>query len=477
MELEAEVRDAQAITSQFDPAEIDELDKESIEQRVAEIKPKVASLSSDQAMSEVFGMATLHPSAHVRYYMLDVARENIVNVFTQRFVCEMTHDDEDFVAFEALRVCRDLNLQRSIDDLVAISGWPSERLTQGKKPVGVGHAVVMDAILSIFGTEEQEELEGLEEHYRENGHLPATHLDKPMLNSHAAAREEAENYKRSVPDGMVRIPGGTYTIGIEESDLPTTRFKNADFTTPYTVEVGPFYIDKYPVTMAEYRNFLDDIDGDEHKYCHPGEPKSKDHRPNTRFDDRIEDDHPVTGIDYYDAYAYAKWAGKDLPIEEEWEIAARGKSGNVFPWGDTFDPERLNWAGRAFDSDIEGLSDWRDAIETADRMAPNPETITTPVDTFPEGESEFGVVDMLGNVWEYTKTNFFSRQEMHPVFRHSTRKAHENLIENFEAFPVIRGGAWSSIPEMTSCVYRGKDLMTDRHNEIGFRCVKRISIE
>ena len=110
-------------------------------------------------------------------------------------------------------------------------------------------------------------------------------------------------------------------------------------------------------------------------------------------------------------------------------------------------------------------------------MEPNPETITTPVDTFPEGESEFDVVDMLGNVWEYTKTNFFSRQEMHPVFRYSKRKAHGNLIENFEAFPVIRGCAWSSIPEMTSGVYRGKDLMTDRHNEIGFRCVKRIGID
>jgi formylglycine-generating enzyme required for sulfatase activity len=96
------------------------------------------------------------------------------------------------------------------------------------------------------------------------------------------------------------------------------------------------------------------------------------------------------------------------------------------------------------------------------------------VDAFPESESDYGVVDMLGNAWEYTTTNFYSRHEMYPVFNHVSHTSHENLAENHDAYPVIRGGAWSSIPEMTTTVYRGKDLLTDRHNEIGFRCIKRI---
>lgn len=468
MQIDTELETVQEITSRFHPDETAHLDKEATRRLVSEAEPEMTSLSTDRALSELYGMAALHPNAHVRYYMLDVAREHAANVFAQEFITTLTHDDEDFVAFEALRACRELDLQRSIDDLISISNWPSERLTKGKKPVGVGHAMVLEAILDIFGTDEPKEVERIEDYYRENGHVPVKRLSKLSLDASGPADPDGP-----APDGMVRVPGGRYTVGIEKSRLPFTRFDDSDFTTTYEVDVDTFYIDKYPVTNAEYERFLEDVADDDHKYCHPGEPDDKDHRPNTLDDDRIAQDHPVTGIDFYDAYAYAKWAGKDLPTEEEWEIAARGESGNVFPWGDEWHPDRLNWAGYAFDVDIEGLHDWRDVIATADRMEPVPEQITTPVDAFPENESEFGAVDMVGNVWEYTKTNFFSRQEMYPIFDHSRRKAHEHLMENPEAFPVIRGGAWSSIPEMTTAPYRGKDLMTDRHNEIGFRCVVR----
>lgn len=471
MDIETERERVEQAKELLHPDRVASMGKDEVAETVAEIKPEVVDITHDRPVSELFGLGAMHPNAYVRYHMLDVARAKHRNVFAREFIADLTHDDEDFVAFEALRLIGELNIQRAIDDLISISHWPSQRIEEGKKPVGVGHAVVLEAAFDVFGTAKKDRLETLEEHYQENGHLPLDMLDKPTF----GAREDADSLLPSEPpEGMVRVPGGTYTIGTEPADLPTTRFDHGDYEDPYDLTLEPFYIDRYPVTNEEYDEFVRAVEGDaSHSYCHPGEPEDKDHRRNTRDDDRVGPDHPATGLDYYDMYAYAQWAGKDLPIEEEWEVAVRGSSGNVFPWGDEWDPTRLNWAGNAFGEEFSDINDWRETLQTADRMAPNPDPMTTPVDAFPENESEFGVVDAVGNVWEYTKTNFYTRQEMYPVFNHPRRNEHTNLIEDSEAFPVIKGGAWSSIPEMTTAPYRGKDLMTDRHNEIGFRCVVR----
>lgn len=478
MQLEQELEIAQRITEQFHPEEeIPLKDTEKVSELVDSVRSEIARLTTDQAFSEIFGMAALHSNAHVRYYMLGVAKENVGNVFAQEFIQDMTHDDEDYVAFRALRLIRDLRLQRVLDDLMSFIGPPSERIRQPEGKVGVGGSTVLHAHISLFRTKDVEKLEELEQHLKKYGHLPPDRLEKPhpfiTINPSGPNTGEYCTQDRDPPDGMVKIPGGRYQIGIEETELPTHRFDVSDITQPYTVEIEPFYIDKYPVTNAKYDEFVEATRESGGKYGHPGEPESKDRRRNTLHDDRVEPDHPVTGIDWYDAYAYAKWANKDLPIEEEWEIAARGKSGNIFPWGNTFDPDRLNWAGRAFDTEIDDWWDWQETIVEADRMKEIPPSITTSVDAFPSGQSEFGVVDMVGNLWEYTKTNYYTRQEMFPVFGHSKRKAHKNLIEGPQAFPTTKGGTWSSIPEMVTGVYRSSDLMTDRHNEIGFRCVRR----
>lgn len=480
MELERELQTVRNVIEEVQATDLPLETTEPAEQLASEVATRVESLETDQALSEIFGFAALHPNAHFRYYMLDVAREHSDNVFAQEFIMDMTHDDEDYIGFAALRLLGELGLQRALDDLMSFIGPPSERLDQPKGKVGVGGSTVLNTHFQLFGTEDPDELSHLEDYLKEYGHLPEDRLSKPYpyltVNPENADPDEDDYWTvdEEPPEGMVQIPGGTYTIGIDRSDLPENNFEVGDFTRPYTVEIDPFYIDRHPVTNEEYDEFVDAIEETDHKYCHPGEPEDKDHRRNTLHDDRVGPDHPVAGIDWYDAYAYAKWAGKDIPIEEEWEIAARGTSGNVFPWGDTFDPDRLNWAGRSFDEEFDSWGEWQDVIYEADRMEGIPSTITTPVDEFPEGASEFGVMDMVGNVWEYTKTNYYSRQEMFPVFGHGQRKAHTNLIEGPDAFPTTRGGTWSSIPEMTTTVYRSSDLMTDRHNEIGFRCVKRI---
>jgi formylglycine-generating enzyme required for sulfatase activity len=470
--VDADVEIVESALPRLDPEDTARLDRRRTQELVAEVVAELEPVSTDLALAEVFGLAALHPNADVRYEMLSFAAEKADNVLARRYLKKCTHDDNDFVAFEAIRLCGELGLQDSLDDIISIVGWASDALKEKGKPVGMGRATGVTALTDVLGTTDPEELAELEEHYRERGHLPTDQLSKPSL-SHPAEdpTDHPEGSQEDAPEGMVYVPGGYRTVGAKTAELDYDWFDTEDSDDPYEIYVPPFYIDESPVTNAEYDEFVEWVEENGHEYCSPGEDDHKDHTRNT-IDDDTGPDHPVTGIDYYDAYAYANWAGKDLPTEEEWETAARGPSGNLYPWGDEFDPDRCNWAGRAFDTEFEDVWDWMTTVRKSDDEIPA--TRTTPVDAFPEGESEFGCVDMVGNAWEYTKTNHVSRQEMDLKFDHQPTTSHEHLIGNNAAFPVIRGGAWSCIPEVTSAVFRGKDLLADRHNEISFRCVRRV---
>lgn len=461
----------QEIQTQLAPESLAGEQREEIKSRVEALTPTIQSLAEERQLANCFGMAALHPDPHVRYYMLHAATERLDSVFARQYLISQTHADDDYIAFEAIRLCGELGLQESIEDLVSIVSWPSRRLSEPGKPVGVGFATGSTAIERIFDAESQEELSKLEDYFEENGHLPVDRLEKPSLHAGRPGPDDLPVEDPDPPEGMVFVPGGTRTIGIDGDRLDFDRFDTSDASPAYEMYVPPFYIDKYPVTVEEYERFLEATTDDDTDYGHPGEPDDKDRTPNT-FRESVGADHPITGIDYYDAYAYAQWADKDLPTEEEWETAARGSEGRLFPWGEEFDGERLNWAGAAFDTEIDSVEEWRRVVRK-DGVDPH-ETRTTPVTAHPEGASEYGVEDLLGNAWEYTKTNFLTRQEMYPAFTHQSPHSHEGLVDNTDAFPVIRGGTWSSIPEMTTTVFRGKDLMTDRHNEIGFRCVRRV---
>jgi formylglycine-generating enzyme required for sulfatase activity len=162
---------------------------------------------------------------------------------------------------------------------------------------------------------------------------------------------------------MVRVPAGRFLFGemMEERELPE------------------FWMDRTPVTNAEYKRFLD---------AHPGHavPFAKEDWAQQYSWDRQarsfpsgRDEHPAVLVTRQDAVAYAEWAGARLPTEEEWEKAARGVDGRKYPWGD-WDNERCNTAEA-------GVLD------------------TTPVGQYsPHGDSVYGCADMSGNVWEWTAT-------------------------------------------------------------------------
>jgi len=131
----------------------------------------------------------------------------------------------------------------------------------------------------------------------------------------------------------------------------------------------PFRIDRYPVTVALYAQFLADTG------------HAAPHGFAAIADDPARREHPVTRVSYLDARAYCEWRKRSLPTEEQWEKAARGTDLREYPWGERFDVRRLN-----------------------SRAAKKRDT--TPVTSYPDGASPFGVMDLAGNVWEWTESWF-----------------------------------------------------------------------
>lgn len=134
-----------------------------------------------------------------------------------------------------------------------------------------------------------------------------------------------------VPKDMVYIPGGYFLMGGNESGPD-----DSDFPM-HIVFVDPFVIDKYEVTNADYRKFVEYVRRtSDYNMAHPDAPPLKKHDAASWEKSALKGDkQPVMGVDWFDAYAYANWVGKRLPTEAEWEKAARGMDGRKYPWGDT----------------------------------------------------------------------------------------------------------------------------------------------
>ncbi len=250
-------------------------------------------------------------------------------------------------------------------------------------------------------------------------------------------------------DRMIPIPAGEFVYqGGQKVTLPE------------------FYIDEYEVTIAQYARFLEDIEAHPEKLKeieHPDQPKGESHIPEGWADMKeldppmpgyyarakqwgkfknmpLDVNSPVFGVDWYDAYAYAKWKGRRLPTEQEWEKAARGSEGFKYPWGNEDEPK---WVNSGNDTDpnpakggeIDGHDGW------------------SPVDAMKKDKSPFGVMGMAGNVSEWT-----SSLEVDPKM--SSAKV-----------PVIRGGNYRTPRDylLTRRVLKLTELQTDV--ALGFRTV------
>jgi formylglycine-generating enzyme required for sulfatase activity len=241
-------------------------------------------------------------------------------------------------------------------------------------------------------------------------------------------RQPAESL-HTAPPGMVKIPGGEYLFRMSETQEPNIVLQYPDLQTPRRIHIQPFYMDRYPVTNRQYQLFLQEsgyVPEDTVNFLrhwHQGSPP----------DDLL--DHPVVNISLADARAYAARAGKRLPTGIEWQYAAQGTDGRRYPWGDEMDSTLCNYKSGC----------------------------TTPVDAFPGGAGPFGVMDMVGNVWQLTD-DLYDNGAYYFVMMRGGSYYHTDA-----GMWYIRGGPWP--------VDQHKLLLLvsdgfDRNATVGFRCVK-----
>ena len=217
---------------------------------------------------------------------------------------------------------------------------------------------------------------------------------------------------------MVLISADEFQMGSNDGD---------DNEKPvHTVQVDAFYMDKYEVTNAQYKQFVD------------ANPDWRKDRIDNRFHNglylkhwngntypRGKADHPVVWVSWYAATAYAEWTGKRLPTEAEWEYAARGGlAGKKYPWGDTIDASKANYNENVNDTTVVG------------NYAPN----------------GYGLYDMAGNVFEWCQDTWDSDKSNH----------------------VLRGGSWRGNAQNVRCARRDADTPPYASDYLGFRCVRAV---
>ena len=246
----------------------------------------------------------------------------------------------------------------------------------------------------------------------------------------------------NAPAGMVKIPATNFLFEVSGIEIEGTNDMGVDVQylsedSPrrfhrQTINVRSFYIDQYPVTNADFKKFLDAT------HYRPQDDLNflRDWRDGTY--PAGWEKRPVTWVSLEDARAYADWAGKRLPHEWEWQYAAQGTDARLYPWGNDWDTSAVPAPDKS-------------------RTMRGPD----PVDAHPKGASPFGVVDMVGNVWQWT----------------------DEFVDEHTRAAIVRGGSYYQpqgtiwyFPQDYRLNEHGKLLLTspslDRSGALGFRCVR-----
>ncbi len=240
--------------------------------------------------------------------------------------------------------------------------------------------------------------------------------------------------------GQVFVPAGSFLMGSEDG--------NDDERPVHEVTLDAFWLDRTEVTNAQFAGCV------AAKACRPPADTSSYTRDQYYGNDEFAD-YPVIHVSWNDAGDFCAWAGGRLPTEAEWEFAARGPESRVYPWGDTFDGERLNFC------DVNCPFDW------ADKSVDDGHADTAPVGSYPDGASWVGALDMAGNVWEWVNdwsdSSYYGKSpDENPPGPASGESR------------VLRGGAWGDDDNGERSSYRNDllNLPVDRIYDVGFRCAQ-----
>ncbi len=266
---------------------------------------------------------------------------------------------------------------------------------------------------------------------------------------------------RSEKDGaeMVLIPAGEFLMGSNNGD--------SNEKPVHKVYVDAFYMDKYEVTVAQFRKFVEETgyrtDAEKVGWAcawtgNKVEKKEGASWRNPGFSQT--DNHPVVDVSWNDAVAYAKWAGKRLPTEAEWEKAARGGLvGKKYPWGN----EVPNGSQGNF-ADKNTEFGWSDK-EANDRYR-----YTAPVGSYPP--NGYGLYDMAGNVWEWVADWYDGGYYENSPYKNP--KGPDSPYENFSGnYRVLRGGSWHDVAGSMRAALRVSSLPGYGLSYYGFRCARR----
>jgi gamma-glutamyl hercynylcysteine S-oxide synthase len=244
------------------------------------------------------------------------------------------------------------------------------------------------------------------------------------------------------PDGMVKIPAGDFVFTVQGIEIEGSDDIGVDVQYPWEdsprrfhehpMRMKSFWIDRYPVTNAQFKKFLDST------HYHPQDDLNFLRAWKAGNFPAGWDNRPVTWVSLEDARAYAAWAGKRLPHEWEWQYAAQGNDGRIYPWGN-------DWNANAV------------PVPDKSRHMRGPDA----ADSHPQGKSPFGVMDLVGNVWQWT----------------------DEFTDDHTRAAIVRGGEYYQpqgsiwyFPVTYKLNQHGKLLLTapslDRSGGVGFRCVQ-----
>lgn len=243
---------------------------------------------------------------------------------------------------------------------------------------------------------------------------------------------------------MVVVPAGPFIMGDDQG------WNEAQ--PRHQVDLPQFYIDKYEVSIDQFRKFVA-AGGYEYDRYWESAPsadlvRKKELQP-SHWDElmRLPGDLPVCYVRYSDAAAYCKWAGKHLPSAAQWEKAARGTDGRRYPWGDNWMPGYANTITREmYDSGQETSAHWPMSV-----MA------------FPEGESPYGARQMSGNVWEWVSGGMDFYPDNPKPYKYYPFSA-------FVFFPELRGGSWTMDERFCTVTFRNFNYEDLEIRTYGFRC-------